>query len=255
MLGQGSLDAYFWIGTAVMLFVIFTSLFVFVFYYYRLNKVKSDFSDELLRVSLEKEQQERRRIASGLHDSTSGTLAAAKNYVEILYNKEQDEDNKKMFELVEKALSEIMKDIQSTSAHLMPPMLETLGFMAVVKDYIGKVQELHPDIKFQEDYKLQELPMATASAYELYRVMQELINNIIKHSEASQVKVSLYKQSKSFVLEVIDDGKAYDFNKEAKISQGMGLKNITSRLRKIKASLKQIPNRQGNKIQIHFKSN
>ncbi|MDV7394898.1 hypothetical protein RZS08_26170, partial [Arthrospira platensis SPKY1] len=86
---------------------------------------------------------------------------------------------------------------------------------------------------------------------------QELVTNVIKHSNCKQMKFIVYEKEMNYVFEIIDDGVSFDFYSNVKASYGMGLKNISSRLKYLNARLVQLPLERGNQIQIYlnFKAN
>ncbi|SUX43959.1 sensor histidine kinase [Chryseobacterium indoltheticum] len=105
-------------------------------------------------------------------------------------------------------------------------------------------------ISISESYDT--IAISLSDSYEIYRIVQEITANIIKHGKASHINFRLTNKEKQIIIEVLDDGNAFDFFKKLQEAQGMGLKNITSRISQIKAKIVQIPLSTGNRIKIYY---
>lgn len=112
----------------------------------------------MLNISLESEKKERKRIASDLHDSISGDLSAVQNYITYLHNNESDSFKKEIFQEVELALHNTLKNIQAISYNLMPPMLESLGIVSTLKSYFERIRKWNNVVIFEE-YLIEDIPV------------------------------------------------------------------------------------------------
>jgi signal transduction histidine kinase len=252
MENETGIKIFFWIGTAIMLLSVLGIVLIVLLYRTKVHDMNRKESDALLHITLETEKKERKRIASDLHDSVSGDLSAVQNYITILYRKEKDDFKKSIFLEVESTMSNILANIGNISYNLMPPMLDTLGLVSTLKSYFERVRKWN-EIAINEEYYAENIDISSAQGYELYRIIQELVTNAIKHGKCSCIDFAIRDKSKYIILEVTDDGNSFDFYKSLKVSYGMGLKNITSRIKYIGAQLMQIPVEKGKKIQIHLK--
>ena len=248
------LKLFFWIGTAIMLLSVLGVVMIVAIYRSKIHKTNKEESDNLLNISLSAEKRERKRIASDLHDSISGDLSAVQNYITLLYRKEDDSFKKEIFNEVETALGNILEDIQDISYNLMPPMLESLGLVSTLRSYFDRVRKWNK-ITITETYDTDDLNIPSSDAYELYRIVQELITNMIKHGHSKHIDFSIWTNPKVVIIEILDNGSSFDFYKSLKEPSGMGLKNITSRIKYIGAKLLQTSAEKGNKIQIYYTSN
>lgn len=242
----------FWVGTAVMFFLALGVLFFVVLYRNKLHKIKRRESEQLLKVSIESEKRERKRIAMDLHDGISGDLSAIQNYIAILHRKEKDHSKIVIFQEVEEALAHTLQNIQTISYNLMPPMLEEQGLINNLKNYFARVRKWNA-MQITERYNTGVLAIPLADFYEVYRTIQELVTNSIKHGEATSIEFSMQQEDQIIILEIFDNGKSFDFYKSLKDSHGIGLKSIASRLKYRQAKLVQLSVEKGNKIQIHLK--
>lgn len=246
------LKLFFWVGTLIMLALTFSVLFITVMYQKKVYKMRQKESENLLQTSLDSEKKERKRIASDLHDSVCGDISAIRNYIAILNKKEQDPYNKSILEEVTGALNSTQNNIQEISYNLMPPLLKSSGLIPTLNDYFDRVKKWS-NVSIITRYDTNDLPISSSEAYELYRIIQEFIHNMIKHGNVTQIHFSIRSLKSVLIIEMTDDGSSFDFYKNLESTSGMGLKNIISRMRKIGATLKQIPAEKGNNIEIHLK--
>jgi signal transduction histidine kinase len=251
MENEAGLKWFFWIGTAIMLFSVLGTILTVVLYRNKIHKINRKESESLLKSSLESEKKERRRIASDFHDSISGDLSAVQNYITILSQKEKDSFNKSVLQEVETALANVIENVQDISYNLMPPTLESLGLASTLRTYFERVQKWS-NINIKEEYHSECENISPSDAYEIYRIVQELVTNVIKHSNCKQIKFIVYENEMDYVFEIIDDGVSFDFYSNVKAPYGMGLKNISSRLKYLNAKLIQLPIERGNQIQIYL---
>lgn len=176
-----------------------------------------------LRSLMAGEEQERSRIAKELHDGLGGILAAAKMHASKLT------EDTKVIELLDTA----SKESRRISHNLLPESLMKKGLDKALKDFIASINEsglLKAD--YQSINLSNELPQSLQLS--VYRIIQELINNIIKHSGATEALVQLQQEAKKLIVTVEDNGKGFA-HKDA--SKGIGLQNIESRLSLLKGKL------------------
>ncbi|WP_426477506.1 sensor histidine kinase [Chryseobacterium sp. CBSDS_008] len=242
---------FFWIGTAVMLLSVLTVVLFVLLHRNKVAKIKRKESENLLRISLESEKRERKRIASDLHDGISGDLHAMQNYITILQNREDNDDRIALFKEIETILSSTLENIQGISYNLMPPTLESQGLVPTLQSYFERVRKWNR-ISFSARYDHIPIEIPAADSYELYRIVQELLANITKHNDATHIDFSIINDQGQIIIEMVDNGKSFDFFKSLREPGGMGLKNITSRVSQIRGKLIQVPSATGNKIKIYY---
>ncbi|SEM65221.1 Histidine kinase [Chryseobacterium taichungense] len=254
MENETELKLFFWIGTAILLLSVLSVFLMITIYRSKIHKINRIKSDDLLNISLNSEKRERKRIASDLHDSISGDLSAVQNYIALLSSKEEDSFNKTIFREVETAIGNILENIQDISYNLMPPTLEKLGLISTLRSYFERIRKWN-EITINEEYYAENITITSSDAYELYRIIQELITNILKHGKSNCIDFSIQGNEKYIIFQISDNGTSFDFYKCLKEPCGMGLKNITSRIKYIRAKLVQISSNKGNTIQIHLYTN
>lgn len=252
MENETGLKIFFWIVTAIMLFSVITVLLVVTLHNRRTYRMKQKESKTLISATFEAERMERKRIAADLHDDVSGDLNAIQYYITKLSEQKEGTVKKEELEKVSSVLSKTLNHIQNISYNLMPPMLQDYGLILTLQSYFGRISHIYT-IDITQEYHVKELDLSTTQSHEMFRAIQELTTNMIKHGDANKISISISIQEDSVFFDVYDNGVSFDFYQSSKSSKGMGIKNIISRLSNIDAKLVQFPVDQGNKFKITLK--
>jgi signal transduction histidine kinase/Tfp pilus assembly protein PilF len=173
------------------------------------------------------QEEERKRISKDLHDGVGQQLSGLKMAFQKLGSELKTSLPEKEVELekLSQILSESADEVRSISHQMMPKALTQLGLIEAVDDMLSKSLGIS-QIKFQfEHFGIKER-LEERIEISLYRVVQELVNNIIKHSQADTVSVQLFKNSGKVILIVEDNGTGIKGNS----GDGHGLLNIKSRI-------------------------
>ncbi len=197
----------------------------------RLLIEKNYIQQQRTQAVLEAEERERIRIARDLHDGIGQTLAAARmtlgNYM-----------SKKKIDAVEMQtsldlLEDSIKEVREISHNMMPSSLTKFGLVTALKQFTNKINSLD---KLQIDLQVVGIKERFDEKIEmmLYRIVQEIISNIIRHAEARKVNIELVKHDSELILIVEDDGVGFDINNE---NSGIGLKNIATRVEYLNGSV------------------
>lgn len=252
MEGKNDINSIFWIGTFIMLFLAFGLLYMAAFYQRHFAKMRQKETEALLKTALESEKNERQRIAKDLHDSVQGDLSAVRNYVALLSKKTTDLETKNLLDIIAGALEQTAENTRLISYKLMPPLLETSGFTAAILEYFDRLAHSCGK-KFTINASLSESLISTEVAYELFRIVEELTQNMLKYGEISECSLFLYKNEAEICIEIKDDGIPFNFKSSYSQSKGSGLNNIKSRLASINAELVQQETAIGNHFVISLK--
>lgn len=202
-------------------------------------------ADLLLKASLESEKKERKRIAADLHDSVSSDLSAIRNYLTVLIKSEEDLERGNMFQELRDGVEVAIENTRLISYKLMPPLLEKLGFAIALEDYLKSLSK-KTSIPFLFSNSESELKIDMFIAYELFRVIQEFTTNMLKYGSIKECSIKLYTADSFLMIEIIEDGTAFDFKKELATAKGTGIMNISSRLKVINGSIIQQDALKGN---------
>jgi signal transduction histidine kinase len=181
-----NIKLFFWMGTAILLGSVLSVLIIVLIHRNKLLRMKKQESEKLLKISLASEKRERKRIASDLHDGISGDLNAVQNYIAILKHSINAPQNEAILKELETIVANTLGNIQGISYNLMPPMLETQGLTATLESYFHRIRKWN-QILVSEQYSVSSIELPPSDSYELYRIIQELVTNIIKHGNASQI--------------------------------------------------------------------
>ena len=168
-------------------------------------------------------EKDRHDIAMELHDNIGQILTSLKIYLEIIDDKLKpiDTELESLTKTAIKRANQAINDLNNIAHRLMPSILYPLGLVSSLRSLLNEVRE-HTDIKI--DFFNRNVPKRFDREKELaiYRIVQEALNNIIKHAEAKTVYVSLLKKGNVLSLSVEDDGVGFDQDKAMKISKGKG---------------------------------
>ncbi|MCW3074447.1 MAG: histidine kinase [Flaviaesturariibacter sp.] len=216
----------------LIIFIIFHQRKV-IRYQMQLQTLEQEQQKVLLNASVRMQEEERQRIAADLHDDAGPLLATARLYLnENLVNLDKASQLQSIFQ-ARQILDDTIQLVRNISHSLMPPTLKNFGLESAVNDAIQKIGgsgTINASCRFH-DYK-ERLQVDTELL--AFRVVQELINNILKHSHCSFIHITQHMTASHFVLRIHHDGKGIvqaDFDRLNKSKTGLGLKNITSRLR------------------------
>ncbi len=179
------------------------------------------------------QELERNRIAKDLHDSLGGLLSTIKLHYDALPQCNTESEDSKELLRINHLLDLACTEVRTISSNLQPGALANLGLEQAVNDLVMKYQDISSaDIIFQAYGLHTEIP--SSKAIHIYRIVQELLHNSIKHAEANEILVQLTEDEGELHVLVEDDGKGYD---RENIRRGMGVENILSRVNYLKAEL------------------
>lgn len=197
-----------------------------------------------LRAVITATEDERKRIAKDLHDGVVQSLTGLKMRLQNqLRTARMDEAEKESFTQTSSLLDESINELRNISHQMMPRALAELGLLPALEDLLDKAFT-HTDIRFSfEHHRLDGQRFDERVEISLYRITQELINNIIKHSGAKAVSVQLLKTATHLVLVVEDDGKGFRYEDKAN-RNGIGLMNISSRAKALNGEVNYTPSPQ-----------
>lgn len=176
---------------------------------------------------IETEEKERIRIAKELHDGLGQLLSTAKLNVSGLEDSIEKEDTF-LLHNVSNLIDEAVTEVRNISHSMMPVALTKLGLKPALIELTRKINDSGKIIiKTTFDYD-QLLHSSSSFEIAIYRIVQEILNNIIKHSKAKEVQISLIQQKENLSILITDNGIGFDVDK-INDSKGIGWQNIFSR--------------------------
>lgn len=178
---------------------------------------------------IEAEENERKRIAGDLHDGVGQIMSAAKINLSVLGNDLpfDNEQQRKAYDKIVALVDESCKEVRSVSHNMMPNVLLKSGLADAVRTFIGHIDGRVMKVNFYTE-GLNTTIDANIEVI-LYRVIQECVNNVIKHSEANRLDITLIKDSDGISATIEDNGRGFDTTRKEHF-EGIGLKNIISRI-------------------------
>ena len=188
---------------------------------------------------LEKTEEERKRIASDLHDSVSHELLGLKN----LFEEKNDITNNK--------IDSIINDIRIISRNLHPIMFDKIGLKSSIEQLVERAQSVN-DFMVTADIDYNN-SLSTSDELQVYRIIQEALSNIIKYANAVAAKITVLEKNESLFIEIKDNGKGFDVNEKLNGSNAFGLHNIIERSRVIGGQAKIVSDKSGTIITIEIK--
>ena len=176
------------------------------------------------------QEEERKRVAGELHDGLGQDLLLIKNLALLgLQNPDADPVTSGHMDQISRTVSQLLDSIRRLSFELRPAHLERLGLSEVLISAIERLKAIS-SIHFTRKIESVEGLLSNTNAIHLFRIVQESLNNAVKHSGASEISVELKRDGEMIVLTINDNGKGFDPAEVLASSSGFGLRNIISRL-------------------------
>jgi signal transduction histidine kinase len=221
----------------------FFTLFMGVFllrsrnYAKRNEKQQIHFFQELIK----SRETERTRVARELHDSVGQKLM-------LLTRKTNEQQDEPMSVLA----TETLEELRAISRGLHPPTLEKLGLKAAIESLINESDAYSP-VFFTYEIDLIDKDLSSEQGLHLYRMIQEALQNILKHSEAKSAFIKIQKKSSGMHVIIKDTGKGFDVSTESHRHQSLGMKTLMERaaILNSKLQISSVPGK-GTKIEIYI---
>lgn len=192
---------------------------------FRDNTVKKNQERVMYSAALEAEERERLRMSKELHDGLGPLLSTLKIYYEAL---EKHPDNVEIQKRIKTIMNDSITSVKEISNNLSPYALQNLGVVKALRAFIDKIVyagNLEISLDSNLEHRFNEKIEIT-----IYRMITELLNNTIKHANASHVQISMIKEGSYLKIEYIDNGKGFDLKNQQNKTSGIGLFNMKSRI-------------------------
>jgi two-component system, NarL family, sensor kinase len=256
---QKSILNYFLIGAAASVFII--SLLAYRNYRYkqnlqlqRINELETEKYISATEAVLKGEEQERTRLAKDLHDGLGGMLSGIKYSLNTMKgNLIMTPDNAQAFERSMDMLDSSIQEMRRVAHNMMPEALVKFGLDAALKDFCSSITSSGAlKVKYQS-LNVEGLEVEQTTAITLYRIVQELINNTIKHASARNAIVQISRTEGRLNLEVEDDGKGFTLDILDR-AEGIGWTSIRNRIEFLKGKL-DVHSEIGKGTSVHIELN
>lgn len=247
-------------GIAVMLLMIVSILLAVIFNQRKksqhrtaMEKLREQQQNQLIEAAVRSEETERHRIAETLHDEVGAILSSAKLHLLGIKSEVLDEKDKKLHEKGRELLNEVIQKVRGISHNLHSNILKEFGLNEAIRHFVKKLTQetiINATTNLDDTYK-------TANADDdisLYRIVQELINNILKYAHASEMLISSSFQNQMLDLVIFHNGDGLtqeQFEELRYQKDGLGLKNIQNRIILLKGNILFTSGTEGYRINIH----
>lgn len=184
---------------------------------------------KILQSSIQIQEQERRRIAQDLHDAISSKLNVVSLSTHVLLaDKNTSPSQTKALEQILDITGKTLENARKIAHDLMPPILEKFGLKAALE---GLFDEFTRHTEINIEYNIADVyDLSKTNQLHLFRIIQELINNSIRHGKAQTLSISLEHKPREFTLNYHDNGIGFN-PKEIKKKPGIGIQGIKSRVK------------------------
>ncbi len=176
---------------------------------------------------IEGQEKERLRIAKDLHDSLGGLLSSVKTHFSTMTNQCSDVKEMELTKKTNLLIDNACVEVRRISHNMMPHALRMSGLKGAIEDLGEQLSVDGYDVSVEISYLPENID--ETKKITIYRLFQELISNIKKHSNAKKVLLQIVKHENQLMILVEDDGKGFDY-KKMKNSDGIGVKSINSRV-------------------------
>jgi two-component system, NarL family, sensor kinase len=241
---QSQLEQQQFQRNALIIAFVFLAVIMFLLYnWYRLkqkNKFQAELThqqNELFNTIVTFQDSERQRIAQDIHDSVGSVLSAAKlqmSSLEDIKGKLSDDDQKS-YDAALMLIDQASQELRSISHNIMPAALSRLGLVAALENLIDKISN-YSGVQINLNVHGFRERLSERTEIGIYPVVLELINNVLKHAQASEATIQLVKHPAYINITVEDNGKGFNV-KRNKSSDGIGLKSVMSRIHYLKGSI------------------
>ncbi|PWK79908.1 histidine kinase/DNA gyrase B/HSP90-like ATPase [Mucilaginibacter oryzae] len=248
-------------GIAVMLSLFASILLIFIFfqrkkyqYHKNIQQLHQTQQNQLIEAAVRSEETERHRIAEELHDEVGAILSAAKLHFQGVTINASDKNNVPRYQKGQELLDGAIKQVRGISHNLHSSILKEFGLNEAIRHFTEKIA-LHDVIKITTRLDSAYEPQNAENDMSIYRMVQELMNNIIKHAVPKNIRITSKYHNSMLNISIFHDGKglaheeyeAFKFNKN-----GMGLKAIQTRIILLKGELKFSKTDTGYRIDLNI---
>ncbi len=215
----------------------------------RIRELEKDRQLVAVDALLKGQEEERSRMARDLHDGLGGMLSGVKlSLGSMKGNIILSEENAILFSRVLDQLDHSINEMRRVAHNMMPEALVKLGLQQAIQDYCEGLAE-SITTKFKVQIHGLEKRMEESTEIVIYRIVQELLNNIVKHANATEVLVQLMRHDANLTITIEDDGNGFEVGSSE--NKGSGLSNVRSRVDYLKGQM-DIQSNPGKGTSIHI---
>lgn len=198
-------------------------------------------------------ENERKRLSSEFHDSIGQNLLVIRNRILLMLRQNYTDNQKEKLDGLAAITSETLDEIRAISQNLRPTTLDTIGLTASLNNMLERLKRsTNIKINFICPQSIDEI-IHKDLEINVYRILQELMNNVLKHSKADEATVSISQLNNQLLLQIKDDGIGFDVQNKATISTGNGFTSIKERVKILKGDMTIVSKmREGTLVNIRI---
>ena len=193
---------------------------------------------------------ERKRWSNELHDSIGGVISLATLKLSNIESQESSQKKAAELQAIRMDLTRAWKEVNSISKNMLPENLQKMGLVEALQQYVQNLN-LRSPVKIETYFKTNELFKNETILLHIYRIVQELLHNSLKHAKASQIKLQVFEFNQQLNLSVEDDGIGFDIKKIESSDKPTGLSNLRKRIRFTGGSVEIESNKKRGSF-VHF---
>lgn len=248
------------VGIAVMLLLITSVLLAVIFSQRKKNEhrkamgqLREQQQNQLIEAAVRSEETERHRIAETLHDEVGAFLSSAKLHLLGIKTDNLDEKDKNLHEKGRDLLNDVIQKVRGISHNLHSNILKEFGLNEAIRHFIRKVTQgtvIHATTALDDNYTT----IYPEDDISIYRMVQELVNNILKYANASELIISSTYHDSVLDLALFHNGDGLtqqQFESLRYQKEGLGLKNIQNRVILLKGTILFTHGGEGFRVNIH----
>lgn len=242
----------------LILSILAVAIIIGFIFYLRFSQIRkiADAQTEYSRRLIESQEAERKRIASELHDGLGQSLAIISNRAAMGKGKmNEPEIMRREFDEISVNALEALDEVQQITSNLHPHYLERLGLTKALKAMFAKLSDV---IELNSEIDLIDNIFPKEAEINVYRIVQESLNNVVKHSDASEAEIKILKAENEVIITIKDDGRGFDTTNFKAKGTGLGLVGLRERAKMLGGRI-SINSSVGNgaEIRVHlpFKQN
>lgn len=198
------------------------------------QELKLEHQQQLTYATYKVQEKERRRIAQDLHDEVGAKLSVLFLNLHQLKKAKIASGQAEIIGDMHKLVEGTIATTRRISHDLLPPTLEKFGLIAALKELCESIRK-YQGLKLQFEINESDAkPLNDMTALQIFRVIQELINNTLKHAQADTIRLKLWTDPNGVRIEYSDNGKGFEHDADS-LPNGLGMQNIENRLSMINA--------------------
>lgn len=195
-----------------------------------MKKMDDEHKQHIINSNLQTLETERQRFAEDLHDEIGASLSAIRLYIGNIDRQIQNDDLKAQLKEARNTIDRSMASTRRIAHNILPPGLEIMGLSKVVEDLAEQLQ-LASNLNITIEAEPNMPKLNYQQELFLYRVLQELFNNTIKHSKANSAAVNFSTKNNRYIISYSDNGVGFDMQNQS--YAGIGLSNLNNRVNMI----------------------